>query len=572
VIIKGKSRGNGLQLGRYLLTKGQNEDLRLIEIRGVAATNVCDAVIEMDALALGTRTEKGLYSASINTPPEERLTDEQLAIAVDRLEAELGLTGQPHVVVLHEKKGRQHCHVVWSRIDLDRMAAISDSNNYAKHEKVARELEREFGLRRVQGAHAERDGQERPERTPSHAEMLQSDRTGVTPKEAKAQVTELWRSTDSGRAFAAALEDNGWILARGDRRDFVVIDPTGGVHSLARRVEGAKAKDIRERMGDLDPSQFPNIEEAKGIQQDRARGVASGRDQQQWEDKLLAAGLSKAQQDEKNTLHISERFVAKDLAWHEKQAARPYTATERRLMDAYDASRNDQEFVDMLGKAGPLLAVATSTDLETLSLERAVAFSAARSGEQQTRVAQLREGELVAINRYGEIRRLNPHKVDLVAVENRFTQGAGHKPGAVIETRDKVRANRPPEKQQGSISKTTATRAWNANDGRTHGSPEGAAGPARAIEGFGHAAASILDGLASIVERGISGDGEAQSDRDKAAEPPPLDPRAECQVDSIASEEDAKAQRRMEALRVFSEDLEREQGQGYERERDRSRR
>ena len=424
MIIKGKSRGNGAQLGKYLVTRGKNEHIRVIEVRGVSAEDVPGAVCEMDALSVGARTEKGLYHATINTPIDERLTDAQRAYAVDRLEAALGLAGQPRTVVVHEKKGREHCHVVWSRIDIDRMAAISDSNNFAKHEQVARELEREFGHRRVQGAHVEREGRERPERTPSHAEMLQSDRTGLSPKEAKAQVTESWRSTDSGRAFAAALEDNGWILARGDRRDFVVIDPTGGVHSLARRVEGAKAKDIRERMGDLDPSQFPNIEEAKGIQQDRARGVASGRDQQQWEDKLLAAGLSKAQQDEKNTLHISERLVAKDLAWHEKQAARPYTATERRLMDAYDASRNDQEFVDKLGKAGLSLAVATSNDLETLSLERAVAFSAARPVEQHARVAQLREGELVAINRYGDIRRLNPHKIDLAAMEDLVgTQG-----------------------------------------------------------------------------------------------------------------------------------------------------
>ena len=91
------------------------------------------------------------------------------------------MTGQPRVVVVHEKEGREHCHIVWSRIDLDRMAAISDSHNYRKHEEVARALEKEFGHERVQGAHVERDGKQRPDRTPSHAEMLQADRTGVSP-------------------------------------------------------------------------------------------------------------------------------------------------------------------------------------------------------------------------------------------------------------------------------------------------------------------------------------------------------------------------------------------------------
>ena len=108
------------------------------------------------------------------------MTDEQRAYAIDRLEAEMGLIGQPRVVVVHDKKDREHCHIVWSRIDLDRMAAISDSHNFRKHEQVGRELEREFGHERVQGAHVERDGKERPARTPSHSEMLQADRTGVS--------------------------------------------------------------------------------------------------------------------------------------------------------------------------------------------------------------------------------------------------------------------------------------------------------------------------------------------------------------------------------------------------------
>ncbi len=133
----------------------------------------------------GTRTTKPFYHASINTRADERLTDEQRAHAIDRLEEKLGLSGQPRVVVVHEKEGREHCHIVWSRIDLERMRAISDSHNYRKHEEVARDLERQFGHERVQGAHAERDGKDRPDRTPSHAEMLQAERGAVSPGRGK---------------------------------------------------------------------------------------------------------------------------------------------------------------------------------------------------------------------------------------------------------------------------------------------------------------------------------------------------------------------------------------------------
>ena len=162
------------------------------------------------------------------------MTPEQRMAAIDRLEKKLCLMGQPRAVVAHEKEGREHCHVVWSRIDLDRMRAIWDSHNYRTHELVARELEREFGHARVQGAHVERDGQARPERTPSHKEHQQGERTGISPQQAKELMTELWRATDNGQAFQAALEEKGWLLARGDRRDFVAVDPQGGTHSLCR--------------------------------------------------------------------------------------------------------------------------------------------------------------------------------------------------------------------------------------------------------------------------------------------------------------------------------------------------
>ena len=250
--------------------------MEVLELRGVAAKDLRGALQEMEAAAAACpNCRKPLYHASINTRAGERLNDTQRMQAIDRLERELGLTGQPRVVVAHEKKDRQrhdreHCHVVWSRIDLARLRTISDSHNYRKHELVARELERAFGHERVQGAHIERGGRARPERTPSHAEMQQAARTGITPQAARAHITKVWQQSDTGASFVKALEDSGWTLARGDRRDFVAIDPKGGVHSLARRIEGAKVKDVRARLVDLDPSALPGVAEARAMQRARA--------------------------------------------------------------------------------------------------------------------------------------------------------------------------------------------------------------------------------------------------------------------------------------------------------------
>ena len=279
MVIKGGACGRPGQLATHLERTDTNERARVVELRGVAARDLTGALKELDALGAGLRTDRTLYHASINTRADEKMTPEQWQIAIDRLEAKLGFTGQPRAVVEHLKEGREHVHIVWSRTDLERMRAIPDSHNYRKHEEVARALEREFGHARVQGAHAEREGQgsdrvTRPARTPSHAEMQQAGRSGLSPRQAREQITGIWERTDSGQAFAAALSDAGWTLARGDRRDFVVIDPHGGVHSLPRRVAGATAKDIRARLADIDVTKLPTVNLGKKEQRARA---ATGR-------------------------------------------------------------------------------------------------------------------------------------------------------------------------------------------------------------------------------------------------------------------------------------------------------
>lgn len=266
MIIKGNARAGAKSLAAHVLRTDTNERVEVAEVRGTVAEDVLGAVREMEAVAACTRTGKPLYHASINTRADERLTDEQRFRAIDRLEEALNLTGQPRVVVIHEKEGREHCHVIWSRTDLEHSRAIRMDHNFRTHELVARALEREFGHERVQGAHAERDDRERPKRTPGHDEWQQAARSGWKPGDAKAFVTDIWNHTDNGRSFEALLAEKGWLLARGDRRDFVVVDPQGGVHSLSRRVDGYTAAEVRDRMRDLEDVPMPGVEEARAVQ------------------------------------------------------------------------------------------------------------------------------------------------------------------------------------------------------------------------------------------------------------------------------------------------------------------
>src|SRR6202012_5538133 len=201
LIIKGKSRSGPSGLAAHLGNAEKNERVTLLETRNTIAGDLRGALIEMHAYADGTKCEKPLYHAAVSPALPHRLTPEQRAEAVDALETKLGLTGHARVVVLHEKLGREHLHVVWSRIDTDRMRTVADSRNYRKHEEVARGLERRFGHERVQGAHAERDGAKRPDRTPSRAELRQEERTGIKGKQVKHEVTAAYRASDSADAF-----------------------------------------------------------------------------------------------------------------------------------------------------------------------------------------------------------------------------------------------------------------------------------------------------------------------------------------------------------------------------------
>jgi hypothetical protein len=271
MIIKGKSRASPGALAAHLGNAEKNERVSLLETRGTVAQDLRGALVEMDAYAAGTRCEKSLYHAAISPEPPHRLTPEQRAEAIDALEEKLGLTDHARVVVMHEKLGRQHIHVVWSRVDLEHMKSVSDSHNYRKHEEVSRDLERRFGHDRVQGAHHEREGVERPDRTPSRAELRQEERTGIKGKDVKAEVTAAFQASDNAQAFQSALESKGYILAQGDRRDFVIVDRAGGIHSLARRIDGMKAAELREFMAPTDRESLPTAEQAREIADERKR-------------------------------------------------------------------------------------------------------------------------------------------------------------------------------------------------------------------------------------------------------------------------------------------------------------
>src|SRR5690606_17016495 len=92
------------------------------------------------------------------------------------------------------------------------------------------------------------------------AEWQQSKRTQRDPRTIKETFQDCWAISDSHKAFASALEERGYYLAKGDRRGFVAVDWRGEIYAVSKWV-GIKTKDVRSKLGD--PDDLPTVGDIK---------------------------------------------------------------------------------------------------------------------------------------------------------------------------------------------------------------------------------------------------------------------------------------------------------------------
>jgi hypothetical protein len=144
VILKGSQRGSGGQLARHLLNAEDNDHIEVHELRGFLAEDLMGAFAEIDATAMGTKCRQPFFSVSINPPAEgsATLTDKDFRAAAHKIERAHGLQGHPRAIVFHEKDGRRHAHVVWSRVDAQTMTAKNLSHFKRKLMAVSQETRR----------------------------------------------------------------------------------------------------------------------------------------------------------------------------------------------------------------------------------------------------------------------------------------------------------------------------------------------------------------------------------------------------------------------------------------------
>ena len=97
----------------------------MAEVRGFVSQDLYGAMAETAGVSKGTQCRQPVFSLSMNPPKDAAVTREEFFLAADRAGEALGLDKQPRAIVIHEKDGRMHAHVVWSRIDPEAMKAVN---------------------------------------------------------------------------------------------------------------------------------------------------------------------------------------------------------------------------------------------------------------------------------------------------------------------------------------------------------------------------------------------------------------------------------------------------------------
>jgi len=145
MILKGSQRSGAKALAVHLLNTDENDHVEVYAVTGFCTDDLTEALKEIQAVAKGTRCKQPIFSVAVNPPLGAQVDNKTFEAVVDRIADATGLTGQPRVVVFHEKDGRRHAHVAFSRIKAETMTAINLDFTKQRLRKLSQALFVEHG-------------------------------------------------------------------------------------------------------------------------------------------------------------------------------------------------------------------------------------------------------------------------------------------------------------------------------------------------------------------------------------------------------------------------------------------
>ncbi len=250
--------------------KAQGQEVRSRERVGFVHTENLGG-IEDDRAAIGLmidtarqsgRCEKPVYAFSLSWHPEETPSQQQMIWAGrDALKA-LGMQDHQAVMISHTDTPHPHVHVIVNRVHPETGKAINVYKDYEKLSAWALEYEREQGkvycqARAFKGLARKRAMEQDGPHPPRYVDNT---------------IAESWARSDNGKSFQAALEAKAWKLARGDKKENVLmaVAPSGKAFAILRELnkglpKGQKIKedDFNRKTGDLDRDKLKSVKQVQ---------------------------------------------------------------------------------------------------------------------------------------------------------------------------------------------------------------------------------------------------------------------------------------------------------------------
>lgn len=214
----------------------------------------------------GRSCKKPVYTFSLSWHPEQDPKKWNMIGAGRQALIALGLAEHETVMVSHNDCSYKHLHVIVNLVHPETGKANSVSFSRKRLSAWAEQYEQTQGKiycdQRVANNAKRAEGEFVKYEEPSH--------------DLKTRISKLYAAAETGKAFHDALEAEGFRLAQGKR--IVLIDPNGKIHSLSRQIDGVTARDLREKLAQLDLSDIEQVREAMAASNDASRAEQNAHD------------------------------------------------------------------------------------------------------------------------------------------------------------------------------------------------------------------------------------------------------------------------------------------------------
>lgn len=250
--------------------KAQGQAVRTRERVGFVQTENLGG-IEDDRAAIGLmidtarqsyRCEKPVYAFSLSWHPEETPSPQQMIFAGREALTVLGMQEHQAVMISHTDTAHPHVHVIVNRVHPETGKAINVYKDQEKLSAWALEYEREQGKVYCQARAFK-----------GLARKLAMEQDGThPPRYVDNTIAESWARSDNGQRFKAALEAKEWKLARGDKKENVLmaVAPGGRAFAILRELNKGLPKDQRikeddfnRKTGDLDRDTLKSVKQVQ---------------------------------------------------------------------------------------------------------------------------------------------------------------------------------------------------------------------------------------------------------------------------------------------------------------------